>query len=88
MLPSTRRKKGNIKKMPSLQCIAPINYNEGSNDDIEEVIEEERFTSFQYTTKIPNVSAYGKKSSTTPKRLSSPDPSPSSSQPPSPLKKL
>ncbi len=79
----TRRKKGNIKKMASLRNITLIDYNEGSNDDDdEEYIEEEGGVVYQHRTNIPNVSMYAWKSSTAPKRHSSPETSPSSFQKP------
>lgn len=59
-----RRKKGNIKKVSSLRQIAPINYNEGSNEEEEEEdydIEEEEVTSDQYNTEFPTFSSYAKK---------------------------
>jgi hypothetical protein len=79
----TKRKKGNIKKTASLRNIAPINYNEGSNDDDEEEdVEEEGGVAYQNNTDIPTVSSYARKSSTTPKRHSSLAPFPSSLQNP------
>ncbi len=63
--------------MPFLRNIAPINYNEGSNEEEEEEdIEDEEVATYQYNTNIPTFSSYAKKS-TTPKSHSPPDLSPS-----------
>lgn len=86
-----RRKKGNIKKVSSLRQIAPINYNEGSNEEEEEEdydIEEEEVTSDQYNTEFPTFSSYAKKKSTTPKSHSPPQLSPSSLRKPTTNKSI
>ncbi len=84
MIFGTKRREGNIKKTASLRNIAPINYNEGSNDNEEEEedVEEEGGVAYQNNTDIPTVFSYARKSSTTPKRHSSLEPFPSSLQNP------
>ena len=75
----TRRKKGNRKKSDSLRHVAPIDYNEGSNEEDEEEVfgsDEEGFD-YQFHSDIPT-SSHKKDKKATPKRLSSSDPSPSS----------
>jgi hypothetical protein len=75
----TRRKKGNRKKSDSLRHVAPIDYNEGSNEEEEEEVfgsDEEGFD-YQFHSDIPT-SSHKKDKKATPKRLSSSDPSPSS----------
>jgi hypothetical protein len=75
----TRRKKGNRKKSDSLRHIAPIDYNEGSNEEDEEEVfgsDVEGFD-YQFHSDIP-ISSHKKDKKATPKRLSSSDPSPSS----------
>ena len=75
----TRRKKGNRKKNDSLRHVAPIDYNEGSNEEDEEEVsgsDEEGFD-YQFHSDIP-ISSHKKDKKATPKRLSSSDPSPSS----------
>lgn len=85
----TRRKKGNRKKSDSLRHVAPIDYNEGSNEENEEEVfgsDEEGFD-YQFHSDIPT-SSHKKDKKATPKRLSSSDPSPSSFLKPAPKQKI
>ena len=85
----TRRKKGNRKKSDSLRHVAPIDYNERSNEENEEEIfgsDEEGFD-YQFHSDIPT-SSHKKDKKATPKRLSSSEPSPSSFLKPAPKQKI
>ena len=75
----TRRKKGNHKKTDSLRHVAPIDYNEGSNNEDEEenIGSDEKLFDYQFHSDIPT-SSYKKDQKLTPKRRSSSEPSPSS----------
>ena len=85
----TIRKKGNRKKSDFLRHVAPIDYNEGSNEENEEEVfgsDEEGFD-YQFHSDIPT-SSHKKDKKATPKRLSSSDPSPSSFLKPAPKQKI
>jgi hypothetical protein len=75
----TRRKKGNVPKSTALHHIAPIDYNEGSNneDKAENIGSDEELFDNQLHSDIPT-SSYKKDQNPTPKRRSSSEPSPSS----------
>ena len=51
----TRRKKGNRKKSESLRHVAPIDYNEGSNNEYEEenIGSDEELFDYQFHSDIP-----------------------------------
>jgi len=74
----TRRKKGNVPKSTALRNIAPIDYNEGSNNEDEEenIGSDEELFDYQFHSDIPTSKKKGQKP--TPKRRSSSEPSPSS----------
>ena len=64
----TRRKKGNVPKSTSLRHIAPIDYNEGSNneDEDENIGSDEELFDYQFHSDIPT-SSYKKDQKPTPK---------------------
>ena len=64
----TRRKKGNRKKSDSLRHVAPIDYNEGSNNEDEEenIGSDEELFDYQFHSDIPT-SSYKKDQKPTPK---------------------
>ena len=72
-----RRKKGNVKKSASLRHVAPIDYNEGSNNEEEVFRSDEEGFDYQFHSDIPT-SSHKKDKKATQKRLSSSEPSPSS----------
>ena len=85
----TRRKKGNVPKSTALRNIAPIKYNEESNDEYEDKnkgSDEELFNN-QIHPDIPT-SSLTKDQKPTPKRRSSSEPSPSTSLKPAPKQKI
>ena len=76
----TRRKKGNVPKSTALHNIAPIDYNEESNNEYEEENKgsDEELFNYQFHPDIPT-SSLKKDQKPTPKRRSSSEPSPSTS---------
>jgi hypothetical protein len=64
----SRRKKGNVPKSTALGHIAPIDYNEGSNNEDEEenIGSDEELFDYQFHSDIPT-SSYKKDQKPTPK---------------------